>query len=62
MSVNPVGPEVKHFGPGEPRGALVETWGAVRVAAGQGWSLEVERLSTSQSSPTLAMVTVTWFL
>jgi hypothetical protein len=28
MSVNPVGPEVKHFGPGEPRGAPVQTGGA----------------------------------
>jgi hypothetical protein len=62
MSVNPVGPEVKHFGRSEPHGAPTPKGGAARVCAGQGVSAEVERLSTSQSSPTLAMVTVTWFL
>jgi hypothetical protein len=62
MSVNPAGPQVKHFRPGEPRGARPGSAGAARVLAGQDRSLEVDRLSTNQSPPTLAMVTVTWFL
>ena len=63
MSVNPVGPEVKHFG--QRRAARLRAlrpFGGARGRPGQGVSAEVERLSTSQASPTLAMVTVTWFL
>ena len=62
MSVNPLGAEVKHFCTSEPRGAPGSAGGAVGVRAGQGVSAEVDRLSTSHSPPTLAMVTVTWFL
>jgi len=63
MSVNPVGPEVKHFG--QRRAAqwgVARSFGRSRSRPGQGVPAEVERLSTSQTSPTLAMVTVTWFL